>query len=112
MRASHKSRVGKTNNKMFFMWLNFFPKNINKRLKTLTFLVVAHKQTAGLNGLQVAENSNLPALILIAFLSARLTHSNRIRGKGIISRSLLFLPFALLNEVLSVRCTKLSADLN
>ena len=58
MRVSHKSRVGKTNN-MFFMWLNVFPKNINRRLKTLTFLVVAHKQTAGLNGLQVAEKQQL-----------------------------------------------------
>lgn len=59
MRASHKSRVGKTNNKMFFKWLNFFPKNINRRLKNLTFRVVAHKQTAGLNGLQVAEEQQL-----------------------------------------------------
>ena len=35
VRASHKSRAGGTNNKMFFM--AFFPKNINRRLKTVTF---------------------------------------------------------------------------
>ena len=33
---------GKRIIRCFFMWLNFFPKNINRRLKTLTFLVVAH----------------------------------------------------------------------
>ena len=41
------------------MWLHFLPKNISRRLKTSTFLVVSHKQTAGLNGLQSAEKQQL-----------------------------------------------------
>ena len=73
MRASHKSRAGETNNKMFF-FMAFFPKNINRRLKTLPFRQLSTRVSAALKNYARKE----PLLARYILKPVQLVHRTKI----------------------------------